>query len=63
MDNYKCIDCGTGRFIIFPLRNETFVICSGCYRMREQIAEEKVEEINKFYGRKKLIEEEELPCQ
>jgi hypothetical protein len=62
MKTYSCIDCGTGRYIIFPLKDITFRICSVCYRIREQIAEDKVNEINNFYGRKKLIEEEELPC-
>ena len=38
---YRCIDCGTTRYLIFPNRNESFIICSACYRERNVLIEEK----------------------
>ena len=40
MDNkkdYECIDCKTKRYLIFPNSNETLIICSACYRIRNEI--------------------------
>ena len=44
---YKCIDCSTNRYLIFPNRNESFIICSGCYRQRKILEEEEEEEKEK----------------
>jgi hypothetical protein len=41
MDIYKCIDCNTKRYLIFPNKNETFIICSACYRIRQEKEEER----------------------
>ena len=40
---YKCVDCGTTRYLVFPNRNESLIICSGCYRERNLLLKE-----NKF---------------
>jgi hypothetical protein len=40
MDNkkdYECVDCKTKRYLIFPNSNETLIICSACYRIRNEI--------------------------
>lgn len=36
---YRCIDCGTNRYLIFPNRNESLIICSACYRERNVLLE------------------------
>lgn len=33
---YECIDCKTKRFLVFPNHNETYIICSACYRVRNE---------------------------
>jgi hypothetical protein len=33
---YECIDCKTKKFLIFPKHNESFIICSACYRIRNE---------------------------
>ena len=39
---YECIDCKTKRFLIFPKHNETFIICSACYRIRNERKKENI---------------------
>jgi hypothetical protein len=41
---YKCIDCKTHRYLIFPDGKESYIICSACFRIRQL----KKEEINKY---------------
>ena len=38
---YKCVDCGTPRYLIFPHWDESLVICSACFRERRIKEEEK----------------------
>jgi hypothetical protein len=38
---YECCDCGTYRYLIFPYGNETLIICSACYQMRNILLKEK----------------------
>ena len=33
---YKCVDCMTKRYLIFPQGRESFIICSACYRIRQE---------------------------
>jgi hypothetical protein len=40
-NNYYCVDCHTTKYLIFPLKDETFIICSGCYYIRKCEEEEK----------------------
>lgn len=37
---YRCKVCGTTRYLIFPNKNETLIICSGCYREQNILLEE-----------------------
>jgi hypothetical protein len=34
--NYVCCDCNTFRYLIFPYGNESFIICSACFRIRNE---------------------------
>ena len=45
---YKCIDCGTKRYLIFPFRNESLIMCSACYRLRQET--EYVEQERTYYN-------------
>tara|TARA_R110000868_G_C10507454_1_gene731803 strand:- start:314 stop:523 length:210 start_codon:yes stop_codon:yes gene_type:complete len=36
---YCCIDCGTKKYLIFPNGDESLIICSGCYRLRQETDE------------------------
>jgi len=38
---YKCSDCGTHRYLIFPYGNESLIICSACFQMRHILLEER----------------------
>ena len=40
-NEYECVDCKTKRYLIFPKHNETLIICSACYRIRQNKDEEK----------------------
>ena len=40
---YECIDCKSKRYLIFPNYNESLIICSACYRIRNIKDEEKSE--------------------
>jgi hypothetical protein len=40
---YKCIICGTSRYIIFPKHDESLTICSSCYRIKQEKEEEEKE--------------------
>ncbi len=37
LKDYECVDCKTKRYLIFPNSNETLIICSACYRIRNEI--------------------------
>lgn len=37
---YRCINCKTSRFLIFPYGDERLIICSACYRQRKIVEEE-----------------------
>jgi hypothetical protein len=39
---YECVDCKTKRFLVFPKHNETYIICSACYRIRNERKTEKM---------------------
>jgi hypothetical protein len=39
-NEYECVDCKTKRFLIYPKHNESFIICSACYRIRNEKKEE-----------------------
>ena len=41
IDISQCIDCNTKRYLIYPYGNETLIICSACYRLRNILLEEK----------------------
>ena len=30
---YNCIECKTEKYLIFPNRDESLIICSSCYRI------------------------------
>ena len=40
--DYTCIDCKTKRYLIYPNYDETFVICSACFRIRREKEEDNV---------------------
>jgi len=42
---YKCIDCGTPRYLIFPNWDESLIICSACFRERRIKEAEEEEKI------------------
>lgn len=37
---YECCDCKTDRYLIFPYGNETLIICSACFQMRNVLLSE-----------------------
>ena len=39
---YECVDCKAKRFLIFPNHNESLIICSACYRIRNERKEENI---------------------
>ena len=38
--NYECCDCKTTRYLIFPYGNESFIICSACFQIRNILLHE-----------------------
>jgi hypothetical protein len=34
--SYSCKDCKTNRYLVFPNGDESFIICSACYRIRNE---------------------------
>jgi uncharacterized Zn-finger protein len=38
---YKCIDCNTTKYLIYPYGNESLIICSACFQMRHILLEER----------------------
>ena len=36
---YCCIECKTIRFLIFPYGDESYIICSACYRIKIEALE------------------------
>jgi hypothetical protein len=54
--DYSCIVCGTERYIIFPNRNESYTICSGCYNIKIREEEDYLEEQEKKEKKEKKCE-------